>query len=95
MDNCPKCGKATFVHDTRLRRAGSVYRRRRCTSCDHRFATIELPAEQVRQMERHEKLLENMRRLMTLLDIEKEGSVGEEMPAAVNILVPPDTISRR
>lgn len=37
---CPKCGKETSVLDSR-RHTGTVRRRRKCPSCQHRFSTEE------------------------------------------------------
>jgi transposase-like protein len=40
---CPKCGEATEVRDSRPRRGGfDWFRRRRCTGCDFRFSTREV-----------------------------------------------------
>lgn len=41
--NCPQCGKATDVIDSRARGA-TVKRRRRCPN-DHRFTTTEIIGE--------------------------------------------------
>lgn len=38
---CPRCGSRSEVMDSRAR-VGGWRRRRRCTSCRHRFSTIEL-----------------------------------------------------
>jgi transposase-like protein len=40
---CPMCGEATEVRDSRPRRGGfDWHRRRRCTGCDFRFSTREV-----------------------------------------------------
>ena len=41
---CPICGCATTVADSRPE-ADCVNRKRRCLSCNHRFATIELETD--------------------------------------------------
>ena len=42
--NCTKCGGKTQVIDSRDRRGGDIwYRRRRCTICKYTFATHEIP----------------------------------------------------
>lgn len=41
--NCPECDKETYVIDSRPRAKGTIYRRRDCSSCGHRFSTYELP----------------------------------------------------
>jgi len=38
---CPKCGSETKVKDSRRPIDAEIHRRRECTSCGHRFSTIE------------------------------------------------------
>jgi transcriptional regulator NrdR family protein len=42
--DCPLCGGGTTVCDSRPE-IDCVNRKRRCLSCDHRFATIELETD--------------------------------------------------
>lgn len=40
--NCPNCGSSVIgVVDSRPSNATSVWRRRRCTACQHKWNTIE------------------------------------------------------
>lgn len=39
---CPECGTRTDVYDSRLNMQGLVRRRRSCSNCGTRFATIEV-----------------------------------------------------
>ncbi len=38
---CPVCDSETHVYDSRTK-LDSVYRRRKCLSCDYKFTTIEI-----------------------------------------------------
>jgi hypothetical protein len=42
---CPKCYAPAEVLDTR-----GKHRRRKCLECNHRFSTVEIPAEQYERM---------------------------------------------
>jgi transcriptional regulator NrdR family protein len=44
--NCPLCSSDTFVRDTR-----DGERRRECTRCRHRFTTVEILKDRVRELE--------------------------------------------
>lgn len=45
--HCPYCGEhKTEVIDSRSR-DGRIYRRRKCGSCESRFATLEIPVNQI------------------------------------------------
>lgn len=46
---CPACGSPTAVYDSRSGRHNWQKRRRRCTACGERFATLEIPAIALRQ----------------------------------------------
>ena len=46
---CPKCGRGTYVVDSR-HKPGRIYRRRECRVCKNRFSTAELNEEQVRSL---------------------------------------------
>lgn len=39
--NCPECGAASFVYDTRELENGVIMRRRKCQVCGTRFETYE------------------------------------------------------
>lgn len=42
MCDCPRCGKATIVFDSRHQQTdNTIYRRRRCYKCEYRFSTYE------------------------------------------------------
>ncbi len=41
---CPVCGGDTMVCDSRPK-PETVFRKRKCLSCDHRFATYEVDAD--------------------------------------------------
>lgn len=44
--NCPKCaGDQLRCNDSRYK-DGTVYRRRTCLSCGHKFTTFEIPLEE-------------------------------------------------
>jgi transcriptional repressor NrdR len=48
--NCPKCGESNLkVIDVRDRDCESIYRRRRCMSCGHKFSTIEYEVDLVKK----------------------------------------------
>lgn len=50
--DCPKCGSGNgYVMDSR-RAGGTVKRRRRCLDCGHRYSTMEVDAEKLRELER-------------------------------------------
>lgn len=38
---CTECGQRTTVTETRVRKDGSLRRRRKCPDCGYRFTTIE------------------------------------------------------
>lgn len=42
--NCPHCGCDTRVIDSRPNE-DSIYRRRECENCKHRFSTVEIDAD--------------------------------------------------
>ena len=47
---CPKCGGASGVYDSRppgmnFNASGFLVRRRKCKSCDYRWATYEVPRD--------------------------------------------------
>lgn len=44
--NCPSCHSSTTVIDSRAK-PDTVYRRRRCDSCDFRFTTWELSEQAI------------------------------------------------
>ena len=47
--NCPKCGRNDLkVVDVRNPDCESVYRRRKCLACGHKFSTIEYEVELVK-----------------------------------------------
>lgn len=39
--NCPECDGSTTVMETRIKKDGSIRRRRKCLECGNRFTTIE------------------------------------------------------
>lgn len=41
---CPVCGGATLVLDS-ASDCDSIYRKRKCKDCDHRFYTIEIEGD--------------------------------------------------
>jgi transcriptional regulator NrdR family protein len=46
---CPVCGERTLIYDSRPDESGeSVRRRRKCRVCGHRFTTIEVDADSLR-----------------------------------------------
>ena len=45
--DCPKCGTATGVVDSRLRENNIIFRRRKCSRCLHRFSTREIPVDYI------------------------------------------------
>jgi transcriptional regulator NrdR family protein len=46
---CPVCGERTLIYNSRPDKSGeSVWRRRKCRVCGHRFTTIEVDAEQLK-----------------------------------------------
>lgn len=42
--NCPKCGRGTYIIETRNTSIGTR-RRHKCCECCHRFTTIEIPID--------------------------------------------------
>lgn len=85
---CPNCNAATVqVRGSRVAaRAPSMRRRRHCTSCDYRWSTWEMSAEQVRTLQ---QLLPKLRQIQAattdLLQAEKivgplRGSYPDDEP---------------
>lgn len=57
---CPKCnGESIYVTDTLPADDGhTIYRRKRCSDCDHRFNTIEVT--EVEYVNSHMELIQRM-----------------------------------
>lgn len=58
---CPKCEEETMVTQTRQRADGTIYRRRVCRWCGHRFSTTEslmAPKEEAQNEDRELPLLQ-------------------------------------
>lgn len=55
---CPVCGGKTKVIDSRCYDSESVWRRRECLECNHRFTTIELETETLREQRKRERMNE-------------------------------------
>lgn len=54
--NCPKCGeRELLVIDKRDTDCESVYRRRKCKLCGHRFTTVEYEVELTKGRRRNVK----------------------------------------
>lgn len=45
IKNCPKCGAAGYVVDSRVTRAGTIMRRRICPRCKWLWKTVELKVD--------------------------------------------------
>ena len=48
--DCTKCNSYTEVIDSRTLSDGHIRRRRRCLLCGHRFSSVEIPAEEYKQL---------------------------------------------
>ena len=62
VHSCPSCGKGTYVKDSRsVKPHGSSittrWRRRKCTTCSHRFSTYEIPVEYLKLLLQSKKSL--------------------------------------
>lgn len=62
---CPACGKlGCAVKDSRPTENGAfVKRRRRCSKCEHRYTTIEIPADEYNRLLSVNKLAARLRKV--------------------------------
>jgi hypothetical protein len=81
---CPKCGQTSQVVGSRITPAGSMRRRRKCTTCGERWSTLEL-------LDSRAALVEKIGLVFTPVapPIGKRPSHGRT-PRRHNIQVPPE-----
>lgn len=65
VKHCPKCGAATFVRNSRLRKAKwskvqRLARRRVCSKCAHAYGTVEILEREYTDLMRFKQILKKV-----------------------------------
>lgn len=58
--NCPKCGHDVVSCIDSRPRNGTIYRRRKCMECGHRFSTLEISLDDMDRLKHKEALLRSL-----------------------------------